>query len=364
MREIRTHPTNQLRSYFELVRVFLTPTAVADSFAGYVLAARLFGVPSNAERLDAERLGFVCAVSVAIYWFGMICNDLFDLPKDRAANVNRPIVQGRVSVRGSIMLAVVLGAAALAMAAYLGALIPALALVALVCAYDFGGKRIPVVGNILMGSCRSGNLLIGAYAAAGSDALTSSTVIAAAAILGVYIAGVTAVSLLEDSPFDARRLAVSAAPLFLTPCLLAALNSSHLFNVLNSIVLVVLLGSALNTARRVGAANAAGRSGQELASTVASTPAEDTPAAAREIPAKESSTAEPVANTAPHGAAIFVRQSLGGLFLVDAGCLMALSPSSPTGTAAFDQQAAILYALFALGWAWKRRWIRQGSQGS
>ena len=86
-----------VRAYAELVRIYLTPTAPADSWTGFFLA---FALRSGAVALD-RRTGILLAglavMSIAAYWVGMITNDLFDRAKDRDSFPSRPLASGTIS---------------------------------------------------------------------------------------------------------------------------------------------------------------------------------------------------------------------------------------------------------------------------
>ncbi len=305
-------------SYLELLRVFLTPTAMADSYAGFVVAASFAQSP---PLFPVERLAAALGASVCVYWLGMAANDIFDRKQDARTAPTRPITSGRISVRAAAGLCAVLGTAAMALGGILGVEWITAALIGLAVLYDAGGKRVPIAGNLLMGVCRSGNFLLGAAAAMGSrEALSEPRLIQGAVVLGLFIAGVTSVSRLEDAASDFRKLRLRAAPIFLVPAALYLARPMEIAAAINGVGLVLLLLDALSSAR-----NAA---------------------------------AEPRSRI--HGAALFVRKALPGLFLVDAGVVIALLPKNTAPLAA----VLPLYVLFTVAWVWKRRWISAGSQGS
>ena len=64
--------------YLQLVRIFLTPTAVADSYAGLMVASFIDAERHNRSEVGAARIAAVVAISVSLYWLGMAANDLFD----------------------------------------------------------------------------------------------------------------------------------------------------------------------------------------------------------------------------------------------------------------------------------------------
>lgn len=301
------------RDYLELVRVFLSPSAVADSLAGLALAAGIGGV-----RVELATAAPLAAASLAAYWFGMATNDWFDLQKDRRAAPGRPLPSGRISRRGAGTLCALLLAASIGAAALATAALHAVALIALILLYNGGGKRVPLLGAALMGGCRSANFLLGAAAGGGETWMTRPSLLAAAA-LGAYIAGVTSVSRLEDSRPRSRPILWRGLALLAVPGAIVAVGAGDPYALGAGVVLFAVLLQALRAS--VG------------------------PVRAR---------------ASLHPAAIFVRQALPGLFWVDAGVLAALSPPGPDRSWAL----AALVALWAAGWLWRRRWIRAGSMGS
>jgi 4-hydroxybenzoate polyprenyltransferase len=305
-----------LRAWLELIRVYLTPTAIADSYAGFTAAWLRAAFPPVASAHPAV----VAGASVLVYWLGMAANDVFDAEKDRVFAPDRPIPSGRVSRGGAAALCTVLAAGALAAASVAGAALPAAILIGLALLYDAGAKRVPFLGNAIMGAARSANFLLGATAAVGIDGvLADRGLLLGAALLGLYILVVTAVSRLEDAPFDARRLLAAGAPLLLIPAALVVPAPGRWLAWANAAVLLAVIAGALHAARRAGAA-----------------------------------AAEPsfAGREAVHGAEVFVRKALAGIFFVDAGILIGLAPEARS----LLVPVATLYAFAAFGWLWKRTW--------
>jgi 4-hydroxybenzoate polyprenyltransferase len=302
----------RLRPYFELCRVFLTPTAVGDSFAGHVLAAALEG-----RGLERMPLLFAAASSVSLYWGGMVSNDLFDLAKDRETHPRRPLPSGRVSPRAAAALYAILSLAALGLGALAGALSGSAAVLVLAAAYNAGGKSLPVVGCVLMGGCRTANFLLGALSAGGKEALDHDAVLIGAGLLGLYVALITAVSTLEDRPHRPWAFWPLGSSLLAAPAAFIFLRPASPFVIANSSLLAMLVLSAM------WAAGAQVKRG-----------------------------------AAPHPAAVLVRRTLPGILLVDSGALLALAPDT---SASVLRAACVLYALLALGWLWKRRWLQSGA---
>ena len=84
----------------------------------------------------------------------------------------------------------------------------AVVLAVLIAAYDLIAKCWRVSGALVMGACRSFNMMLGMSAAGASLASPSEAAWAPPLILGAYVAGVTLVSTLEEkSPRVSRWLA-------------------------------------------------------------------------------------------------------------------------------------------------------------
>jgi 4-hydroxybenzoate polyprenyltransferase len=171
-----------VRGYLELLRPANVVTALADVLAGYAVAGRTNG----------GALPWLLLATVCLYAGGVVLNDFFDRRLDAIERPERPIPSGRVSaataaVLGSVLLAAGIGFAAAGTAT---AGLMALAIAALVLAYDAGTKRYAVAGPINMGLCRGCNLLLGV--AAEPAALRARWPIGLIAV--VYITAVTVVS--------------------------------------------------------------------------------------------------------------------------------------------------------------------------
>ncbi len=263
----------------------------------------------------------MAGASVCAYWLGMAANDLFDRDTDARRAPGKPIPSGRISEREATALCFLLGAMALALAFACGALGLMAGLVAAILAYDAGGKNIPVLGNVLMGLCRAGNFLLGAVAARGQIFVFETPALFwGGATLCLFIMLVTAVSRLEDEPFNVQKLRWRAAWTLLIPLGLYLARWTDIFSAVNSLAFAALLLGAL---RKASAAGINGRGHF-------------------------------------HGAAVFVRESLAGIFLLDAGLALAILPDS----ASRAPVVVIFYALLGLGWLWKREWLQRGSPGS
>lgn len=142
-------------AWFRLLRISATPTAVSNILVGYWAVT---GTPVATVQLVALALASIC-----LYSFGMITNDLFDLPSDRAEQRPRPLVLGEIKTGTARGLAVALVIAALVAAAVVSALslAIALALVTSIVVYNAWAKHT-LAGPLAMGICRGLNVLLGA----------------------------------------------------------------------------------------------------------------------------------------------------------------------------------------------------------
>lgn len=183
-----------LRNYAELVRLPNVFTAMADVLAGYFFAGGIVG---------AWRPIVVLAVASACFYAGGVAlNDVCDAPRDAAERPFRPIPSGRISRRQGVIVSVGLLAFALLFAALAGvsALIVAALLVVMICLYDALLKET-ALAPVVMGACRSLNLLLGMTAAA---PLPFAQATVPAVLLALYVASVT---------YFARGEAQAAKPL-------------------------------------------------------------------------------------------------------------------------------------------------------
>ncbi len=97
---------------------------------------------------------------------GNIVNDLVDINSDRLNHPDRMLVQGRVSERLAVILASSFAAVALILGAFVNLTVLATIALALglLAAYNFGGKNLPVVGNLIVGILGGLTFMIGGFA--------------------------------------------------------------------------------------------------------------------------------------------------------------------------------------------------------
>jgi len=201
----------KLLAYAQLLRIPNVFTAFADiSMAGC------------AAGYIADRPGVFALLLLAsgcLYLGGMVLNDVFDRREDAKARPFRPIPSGRVGVLtavllGSTLLAVGVGLAAVASIVVGPAeppvtpLVVGAALALCVLLYDGYLKRTPA-GPVGMGLCRFLNVLLG-LSGGRPGALPDWLVPHLAAVVGVYIVGVTWFARTEEGESNRRQLAAAA----------------------------------------------------------------------------------------------------------------------------------------------------------
>lgn len=168
-------------------------TVPGDILAGFLLAPA-------ASALDWGQF-FLLALpaGLCLYAAGLILNDLFGYAEDMRERPWRPLPAGQVSRENAAAAAMILFWVAAFAAAFFDALPVALPLILCIVLYNIGLKQIPVLGPLLMGACRAGNLLLGA-AAIGDGLTTAPGPIVGALVLGLYVAVVTHLARNETKP--------------------------------------------------------------------------------------------------------------------------------------------------------------------
>ena len=177
-------------AYLRLLRLPTVFTALADIFLGFLLTHPALTSDEGPNPLPAFLL--LCAASAGLYLSGMVFNDYFDRLIDAEERPNRPIPSGAISPVAALRLGGVLMLIGLVAAGFVGmpSLLVAVALCALVLGYDGGLKKTPL-GPLVMGSCRVGNVLLGASAVTVIADVVQRPQLPIALGLGVYIVGVT-----------------------------------------------------------------------------------------------------------------------------------------------------------------------------
>lgn len=203
------HP--RILTYARLVRLPNVFTAMADIALGALVTVALPG------RLFAFL--FLLLGSSALYCSGMVWNDLFDIEQDRRERPFRPLPSGRVSRRAAALLAGVLMCLGISCAVWVDAQVQpfrwcstviAVALAGTILLYDGWAKRNGT-GPLAMGGCRSLNVLLGLSVAGEGIPVWGGYL---AAVVGLYIVGVTWFARTEARDSSRNVLQAAAALIF------------------------------------------------------------------------------------------------------------------------------------------------------
>jgi len=196
----------QIAAYARLVRLPNVFTALSDVSIGLIVTS---------ASLAAYEPWLLLLASASLYSAGMAWNDFFDRQIDRLERPERPIPSGQISPGAARAIAVTFSGIGIASAAAasLGStgvpLVMALALLGLIVTYDGLLKATPL-GPAAMGGCRFLNVQLG-FALAPSAMLPWGTRLLVAAIVGVYVVGVTVFARAEAAVSRRSRLAWGAA---------------------------------------------------------------------------------------------------------------------------------------------------------
>ncbi|OGV63931.1 MAG: hypothetical protein A2498_09710 [Lentisphaerae bacterium RIFOXYC12_FULL_60_16] len=241
-----------IRAWLELVRIPNLLTVPGDPLAGYLLAG------GGLTRDGASGIAVIMVVAVCLYAAGLIFNDVADVGEDCRSRPSRPIPGGRIrrstaGWAGTLLMVLAVLAA--------GRISPdtgwvALVLAGLVLLYDFGSRRIPLIGFINMGMCRGASVMLGA-ACAGGTWLTPAPMLAAGTMV-VYVAGVTVLASTETRshrPSWLRWVPLGALLVWLAGIPVALPQASPLAAVLA----LVMVWNTLRAVQPLGAAVEGGR---------------------------------------------------------------------------------------------------------
>jgi 4-hydroxybenzoate polyprenyltransferase len=252
-------------AWSRLLRLSNAPTAVADVWMGYAVTLGALS-PSSP-------LGLATLASLAAYHGGMALNDAVDADADIAEGRDRPIAQGTVSKRAAYGVAYGLICVSLVAAVALFALtrdsrivgVHAALLLAVV-AYNSPLKR-QMVGPVLMGLCRTLNVLLGVFAVPPhelSSVFDYERGTIPAILLGLYVVGVTVFARDERRNAGRAHLLAGCSISALAIGLLAARDASDLLRcvavavagliALRGMVAGVLQATPRNIGRGVGIA--------------------------------------------------------------------------------------------------------------
>lgn len=222
-------------AWLKLIRLPNLPTAIANVLAGFLLV--------NQSWSQWPQLLLLIISSAVLYSAGMVLNDVFDVAQDTDQRPQRPIPSGQISLataRGCGLVMLLLGMiAAISAGAIAGTLADVLkcatvsGLLALsIYLYDGPFKRT-VLAPILMGVCRSLNIMLGGATATTVQVgycLGGFPIIlwAVAFAIGLFITGVTLLARNESASRQSRFwISVSSVVIVAGVVVLAAAPQWH-----------------------------------------------------------------------------------------------------------------------------------------
>lgn len=173
-----------MMAYLRLLRLPALFTTFPDVLAGYAVVKQGVIVPWE--------LAFLLLASGLLYLSGMVFNDVFDFQQDAEERPGRPLPAGEISRRTAAGLGAGLMLGGIVSASLVGgfSLVMALILAGFILAYDAGGKKT-LAGPLLMGLCRSANLLLGASCVATVGLAELQWPLILAGLIGLYVMGIT-----------------------------------------------------------------------------------------------------------------------------------------------------------------------------
>jgi 4-hydroxybenzoate polyprenyltransferase len=210
---------SKLAAWAQLLRLPNLLTVPGDPIAGYLIAAEALG-----QDIRGPALILAAGVSLLLYAFGLVLNDLADTRTDAQQRPDRPIPAGEVSRSAAAIGMVLLAVAGLGLPATLldptaPATLVAAALALAIVAYNLLFKRLALLGPLAMGTCRALSFLLGSIWAGWHFSATWQVLLPA----GVLLAYIVALTLLAVGETRRHRPGLRAwGPfLVLTPALIA-----------------------------------------------------------------------------------------------------------------------------------------------
>lgn len=183
----------RFRGHLALARISNAPTVLSNVLAGAALAGSVW---------DPKVVPVMAAMAM-FYTAGMYLNDVCDYGRDRLERPERPLVQGIVSRRvalGIALLLFVLGSAVL-LDVSRAAFIAGLVLTGTIVLYDAWHKDNPAAPLIM--ACNRGLVYVVAFVAVGEDQAGPLRWVVVMAL--AYVTGLTAIARFETRPGVLQR---------------------------------------------------------------------------------------------------------------------------------------------------------------
>lgn len=139
-------------------------TAFADILAGAAAALAVMNAYKGTGFPVDLNLFWLLLSTIGLYGGGIVFNDVFDAKLDASERPERAIPSGRISKTHATLLGILLFVIGIMSAFWVNTTAGLMASGVTICAliYDAAAKHHVVFGPLVMGSCRGGNLLLGA----------------------------------------------------------------------------------------------------------------------------------------------------------------------------------------------------------
>ncbi len=209
----------KLKPWLEFFRLPNLPSAAGDALAGVAIASYIFSVQTKPLAVIAAALG-----SLLLYMWGLADNDITDSERDKTEAPHRPIPSGRITLARA-KLARLLCILPILPLSYLAVtptlwLAAAAAIILAVLTYNRIKERLPILGTLVMGSCRGFSMLSGIAAVTTLPLVTSASqtaiLIAVLCVWTLQTASLTIIALNEDKaekPLSPLRYLPALLPL-------------------------------------------------------------------------------------------------------------------------------------------------------
>ncbi len=169
-------PGGRVRAVFEVLRAPLLLSPLADVLAGACIARALLAA-TGAQWADVSVSAVALAglVGVSLLGAGMAQNALADLDEDRRHKPDRPLARGALPVETVRLIWRLLIVVGVGLSALVSPVLVQVALVIVLvsAAYHAGGKRVRLLGCLLLGLARGLCMLLGVVAALGVEDFAS-----------------------------------------------------------------------------------------------------------------------------------------------------------------------------------------------
>ncbi len=202
----------KLKGFFQLIRLPNQFTLPGDILCGFLLPAWYASYILKSHLSSGATLLTLILISVLIYSFGLIQNDVFGYEEDKHfGRSSRPLVSGIIKLKSAKLLCFIFFTTALLLGLAINATTVAVtAIIAVLCTiYNRNAHKYPMLTAPVMGLCRGFNIILGA-SAYGTDLfnfeILNFPLWCCIIFHTLYIAGVTLIAANENEGGPSRFL--------------------------------------------------------------------------------------------------------------------------------------------------------------